>query len=561
MASSTTFINIDVITGINLIGMSVTGTIEGDNIEFVYQYTNDQYETISMINNKYSLIKDKGYWVKTSSANALTFSYGGDMPTTSSVSLQQGWNFIGNSYVNGIIQNMNMIGSIVKYVYNTETHKFELHPLSNTLIVNKGYILYSTEPTEITLVDPLSVLWTNTLGSANNDRGYGVATDSNNNVYITGYTRGELDGNKHVDLGIFLAKYDSSGVKQWTKTVVTEFSQTANGIAIDSDNYVYVTGHEIVSWSSNVDTILIKFDSDGTIIWTRKMRTIADERIFSVNVAIDSINNIYITGYTNKTLDGNTHLGANDIFVIKYNSSGNVQWTDTLGSVNNDVGNAVAIDSNDNIYITGYTTGELDGITQDGFLTKYNSSGVKQWTKTLGTSVSYDEDAPWNSGSDISNAVAIDSNDNIYITGYTRGELDGNTLIGEGDIFLVKYDSSGSKQWTSTWGSAKFEQGFGVAIDSNDNIYITGSAYGGDIDGIPNISTTVDGFLTKYDTSGNRKWTQFLAYSTSAAFTNGISIDANNNVYIIGAWYEPAILTENISQGGIDIILRKYGLP
>ena len=105
------------------------------------------------------------------------------------------------------------------------------------------------------------------------------------------------------------------------------------------------------------------------------------------------------------------------------------------------MGNGVSTDSSGNIYVTGYTYGGLDGNTNsyasrtDIFLVKYNSSGTKQWTKQLGSS-SFDE----------GQGVTTDSLDNIYITGITYENLDGNTKSGNGDIFLVKYDSSGIKQ-------------------------------------------------------------------------------------------------------------------
>jgi len=89
--------------------------------------------------------------------------------------------------------------------------------------------------------------------------------------------------------------------------------------------------------------------------------------------------------------------------------------------------------------VTGYTSGGIDGNTSSGdddiFLVKYNSSGTKQWTKQLGTS-----------SSDSGNGVSTDSSGNIYVTGYTYGGLDGNTNSGEKDFSLVKYNSSGIKQ-------------------------------------------------------------------------------------------------------------------
>ena len=118
---------------------------------------------------------------------------------------------------------------------------------------------------------------------------------------------------------------------------------------------------------------------------------------------------------------------------------GQCTWTKQLGTSSKDYGTSVTTDSSGNIYVTGYTEGGLDGNTNSGesdiFLVKYNSSGTKQWTKQLGTSIS-----EW--GQD----VTSDSSGNIYVTGSTEGGLDGNINSGSYDIFLVKYNSSGTKQ-------------------------------------------------------------------------------------------------------------------
>ena len=154
-----------------------------------------------------------------------------------------------------------------------------------------------------------------------------------------------------------------------------------------------------------------------------------------------------MTGETGEGLDGNTHSGKSDIFLIKYNASGTKQWTKQLGTSSIDLGIGVTTDSSGNIYLTGFTKGGLDGNTNSGesdiFLIKYNSSGTKQWTKQLGTT-----------SDDWGNSVTTDSSGNIYLTGFTKGGLDGNNSSGESDIFLIKYNSSGTKQWTKQLGTS-----------------------------------------------------------------------------------------------------------
>ena len=104
------------------------------------------------------------------------------------------------------------------------------------------------------------------------------------------------------------------------------------------------------------------------------------------------------------------------------------------------------------------------------------------------------------SASDVGYGVNVDSSDNIYLMGYTAGGLDGNTNSGDNDTFLVKYNSSGVKQWTQQLGSTSHEVGYGVTVDSSDNIYVTGTTYGG-LDGNTN-SGNLDIFLVKFNSDG-----------------------------------------------------------
>ena len=123
--------------------------------------------------------------------------------------------------------------------------------------------------------------------------------------------------------------------------------------------------------------------------------------------------------------------------LILWNTS--KQWTKLLGTSSDEDGNGVTVDSSGNIYVTGRTGGALDSIANSGssdiFLVKYDSTGEKQWTKLLGTS-----------SDDYGFGMTVDSSDNIYVTGYTAGGLDNNSNSGSLDIFLVKFNSDGVKQ-------------------------------------------------------------------------------------------------------------------
>jgi len=121
-------------------------------------------------------------------------------------------------------------------------------------------------------------------------------------------------------------------------------------------------------------------DNTTTSLWTKQLGTSSND--YGIGVTTDSLGYIYVTGFTYGDLDGNTNSGWDDIFLVKFNSSGTKQWTKQLGTSSDDEGNGVTTDSSGNIYVTGYTNGGLDGNTNSGsydiFIVKYNSSGIKQ---------------------------------------------------------------------------------------------------------------------------------------------------------------------------------------
>jgi len=358
--------------------------------------------------------------------------------------------------------------------------------------------------------------WTQQLGTSSDDEGTGVTVDSSDNIYVTGSTKSGLDGNTNIagySWDFFLVKYNSSGVKQWTKQFGTSGSDFGYGVTADSSDNLYVTGktnyymdnNTYPSISGKYDTFLVKYNSSGVKQWAQQLGTSSDDNNTSAEgVTVDSSDNIYVTGSTKSGLDGNTSSGDWDIFLVKYNSSGTKQWTQQLGNSSKDIGDGVAVDSSNNIYVTGKTGGGLDNNTHFGsndiFLVKYNSLGEKQWTQQLG---GHWYDSSGNliySHNDDGTGVTVDSSNNIYVTGVTSRIIGGNTDYGGVDIILVKYNSSGVKQWAKQLGSSGWDQGKGVTVDSSDNIYVTGSTNGG-LDGNTN-SGSFDVFLVKYNSDG-----------------------------------------------------------
>jgi len=290
---------------------------------------------------------------------------------------------------------------------------------------------------------------------------------------VTGYTTGSLGGSNDGSLDIFVVKYDSGGAKQWTKQLGTSQIDHAHGIATDSSGNVYVTGNTSGdldgSNAGSYDLFVVKYDSGGAKQWTKQLGT--SDYDYAHDIATDSSGNVYVTGSTEGALDG-SNAGSSDLFVVKYDSGGAKQWTKQLGTSSEDHAYGIATDSSGNVYVTGFTRGDLDGSVgnRDFFVVKYNSGGAKQWTKQLGTSQT-----------DHAHGIATDSSGNVYVTGNTTGDLDGSNA-GSYDLFVVKYDSGGAKQWTKQLGTSSHDGATGIATDSSGNVYVTGNTTG-DLDG------------------------------------------------------------------------------
>ncbi|MDC0078328.1 SBBP repeat-containing protein [Deltaproteobacteria bacterium] len=391
---------------------------------------------------------------------------------------------------------------------------------------------------------------TGTYQLANNDYANGVATDSSGNVYVTGGTKGGLDGNTSSgDTDLFVIKYNSSGTKQWTKQLGSTVSDYANGISIDSSGNVYVAGATKGGLDGNTnagtnDLFVVKYKSSGTKQWTKQLGSASSD--FANGFYIDSSGNVYVSGATYGGLDGNTNAGNSDLFVVKYNSSGTKQWTKQLGTAEYDEARGVATDLSGNVYVVGGTKGKLAGASNSGrtdvFLIKYNSSGTKQWTKSLGSNEN-----------DLANGVTTDSSGNFYVTGFTYKYLDGNTSAGSSDLFVVKYNSSGTKKWTRQLGSSSRDHARGVATDSSGNVYVTGDTYGG-VDGNTNAGYN-DLFVVKYNSSGTKQWTKQFG-TPSSDLADGVATDSSGNVYVVGYTYGD--LDGNTNTGASDIFVVKY---
>ncbi len=294
-------------------------------------------------------------------------------------------------------------------------------------------------------------LWTRQLGSASVEQTTGVATDSSGNVYVTGYTSASLDGRPHAGgQDLFLVKYNAAGVKQWTFQHGTTLNDLARAVATDTQGNIYVAGYTAGSLdgnpsAGNYDLFLIKVSPAGARLWTRQLGTSAADTLQGLATSRrlgaggTSAVDVYLAGYTLGSFGGLPNQGSYDSLVFKYDASGNQVWARQIGTGGADFVYGLASDGGANLYITGATNYDLDTNTAAGnnnaFLRKLDSAGNLLLTRQLGST---NPTTP-TMQDDIGFAVAADTADRVYVAGYTEGFFSTTASAGDKDLFVAQY--------------------------------------------------------------------------------------------------------------------------
>ena len=361
----------------------------------------------------------------------------------------------------------------------------------------------------------------------------------------------------------------SQTVFEWAKQIGwfpgVHYHHESNSIYVDGSGNVYTTGlfegaADFDPGSGNFylpslggsDIFISKLDSSGNFIWAKRFGGDSPHYDYERGMAIcgDDFGNIYCTGHFAGTGDFDpgigvttlTSAGSFDIFICKFDSSGNFLWATGIGSGCPDAGLAIAVDRFSNVYTTGSFTGAADfdpgpgayylsGAAHSIFVSKLDQSGNFVWAKNFpGTSIY-----------ELGSGIAIDSAGNVYTTGqfsttidFDPGPATFNLTPNNGyDTFVSKLDSSGNFVWVKQIGGNSYIQDNSIVIDTSNNIYISGEFNGNcDFDPGPalfNLQTQGGGFISKLDSSGNFIWAKAIDLKIYS-----ISLDAFGYLYVIG---------------------------
>lgn len=267
------------------------------------------------------------------------------------------------------------------------------------------------------------------------------------------------------------------------------------------------------------------------------------------NVVLDEEGDIYVVGYTNSvnniatsgTFQG-TFLSIFDVFLVKYRPDGTKMWGTYVGGNSFDRAYGLAY-RNGFVYFCGNTFSQnfaTAGVHQtsnmnadDAFLAKFDIHGNRVWCTYFG-----------GEAHDFASSVVVNSNEEIYITGHTLSYANIATsgvhmesFFGISAAFLAKFSSQGQRIWGTYYGSS-FDEGYGIALDLNENIVFSGftSSSGGIASPGAQQTTNaggVDAFLTKFNPNGMRLWGTFFGGQGDDKGYD-VCIDASNNIYMVG---------------------------
>ena len=392
--------------------------------------------------------------------------------------------------------------------------------------------------------------WYKLVGNNGNDDGRALTTDGSGNVYLAGSTDSDLFGDSNNgNYDAFIVKYNAAGLEQWHKLVGTAGFDYARALATDSLGNVYLAG----STDSNLfgdfnnggfDSFIVKYNSAGVEQWHKLVGTANIEQANAL--ATDSLGNVYLAGNAGSDLFGDSNNGLVDGFIVKYNSAGVEQWHKLVGTTSIEIANALATDSTGNVYLAGRTDGDLFGNTnngyQDAFIVKYNAAGVQLWHKLVGTA-----------NIEQANALATDSLGNVYLAGNAGSDLFGDSNNGLVDGFIVKYNSAGVEQWHKLVGTTNNDQANALATDSAGNVYLAGIT-NGDLFGDSN-NGIMDAFTVKYNAAGLEQWHKLVG-TTSYDLASALATDRSDNVLLAGS--TQGDLFGNSNNGIADAFIVKY---
>lgn len=372
-----------------------------------------------------------------------------------------------------------------------------------------------------------------------------TAVDSAGNIYIAGFSTGFMPNSNSL---MTLVKYNKSGTQLWTSYYPFAFyeapvgyTSSANAVTLDSAGNIYVAGNFGNTTTNEYDFLLVKYDPAGNDLF-EAIYTGPDKGFFNATgVALDSEGSIYLTGVA----PGQGGTTMTDYMTVKFDSKGKQQWAKRYNGPGNgqDYPTAIVVDQyNSKIYVTGYSQGSITGF--DYATVAYDATGTQLWVRRY--------DGPGHA-SDQANAIALDSDGNIYVTGQSVGT---NTY----DFATVKYLPNGVQKWVARYNGPGngYDVATAICVDSAKGVYVTGYSLG--------AGTSYDFATIKYDpATGSQKWAaRYNGPGNLQDMPTAMVLDrSDGSVYVTGSSVSASGKTEyatiKYDTNGSQVWAKSYG--
>ncbi len=450
------------------------------------------------------------------------------------------------------------------------------------------------------VIDP-TLTWSTYYGGSSAEVEFDICTDTSGNVYVVGISQSNnfftlTTGNFYDNTltffqDAFITKFDNNGVLLWSTYIGGNAStDIVHSVVADQNNNIFIVGRTAstdfptfdntigyykAAMSGFDDLVFAKFDNNGAMLWSTYFGG-ANLWDYPRRLTIDSQGNLFATGKTASNdfpvLNNGTYFDAtigttgDDAFIVKFDNNGTQLWATYFGGDDGDEGADVAIDSQDNLYLTG-NTGSTNFPVQnttsvgtyyvgaynngiDAFISKFTNNGTLLWSTYFG-----------GTGYDVCLGIGIDGLDNLFIEGYTSSTnfpvlssgyfFDGTNPNNQIKFFFSKFDNIGTMQWSTYYGSnvAMTARNGGeviaqkVHIDNCNNAYICGITNAPDIpfrdpgcgayfdNSHLNATATAESFFARFSNKGELTWSTYFFSTTFNDFAGFFAIDKNDNIF------------------------------
>lgn len=386
-----------------------------------------------------------------------------------------------------------------------------------------------------------SFIWGKQFGTENGESGQGIVCCKSGDIVLAGKSKGNLFSSNLGQTDGFIMKMDSLGKVIWQKQFGTSEDDQVWLLEGNNSGNLYVGGNtngtiDGIKYGGQ-DMFIYKFDTNGNLIKSVIIGT--DSADYLSKIYIDYSNNIYLAGNTKGKL-GKQQFGDWDYFVMKMDSNFTKIFTYQFGTDKWDYCNDFKIAKNGDIYISGFTCGNLgrDNLgNTDAFISKYSKQGDLIKMMQFGTKEAENV-----------NYISIDKVENIYLSGTSHGDIVTKNK-GKSDVFVMKLNNKWDKLWEKQYGTSSWDEAWSMKlINSDTELLISGS-------------NNPDAYVRLYDANGTLKWNQVFATRGMNYGTGGrhFSVYQDKYLYFAGFTYGD-LFSQNPNQQETDTFILKLGL-